>query len=177
MTGRFKPPGGQAPGGKRGHMTQEPPPSKEKLLENIRGSRAALEKALYGLTEAQLTAPNRQGAWSIKDILAHIAAWERLTVDRLHSALTGAPLAIPPIGTDEEIDAMNASVYAENRQKPLVEVRADFEAAHQEIYELVSSLDERFLHGPLPFEWAKDRPAWTLIAANTYWHYPDHSDL
>ena len=156
-------------------MTNFPPtPTKAELLANVRTGCAKLESLLEALTPEQLTQPNVQDDWSIKDMLAHIAAWERFTIARLEAMRDMAPLKIPPVTSDEQVDAMNARVYAENQARPLAEVMADFQATHQALYTLVESLDEAFLQGAVPFEWGEGRPIWGMVAANTYWHYPEH---
>ena len=59
------------------------PPTKSDLLAVIDSERTQLESLLKGLNDAQICKPGVEGPWSIKDILAHTAAWERLAFDRI----------------------------------------------------------------------------------------------
>ena len=76
------------------------PPTKSDLIEVIHTERTRLESLLEGLTDSQMTESGVESSWSIKDILAHIAAWERLAFDRIHAALSGKPLKFPLIKGD-----------------------------------------------------------------------------
>ena len=50
--------------------------SKQDFLARIRASRALLNEAISGLTEDQMTRDLVTPDWTVKDILAHIAAWQ-----------------------------------------------------------------------------------------------------
>ena len=152
------------------------PPTKSDLLEVIRTQRATLESLFGGLTDSQMTTPGVEAAWSIKDILAHIAAWERLATDRLHAALTGEPLKFPLIKGDADVDKFNAEVYAKNQGQPLPEVQHEYQAAHAVFMAQIESLEEDFLPKPLPFDWAGKLTAQVVISANTHWHYLEHAE-
>ena len=48
------------------------------LIQAIQAERARLEHNLSAISFTDMTLPGVVGIWSIKDILAHLAAWERL---------------------------------------------------------------------------------------------------
>ena len=50
--------------------------TRDEILEALHASRAQVEAALTGLTDAQLIEPGALGEWSVKDILSHLTAWE-----------------------------------------------------------------------------------------------------
>jgi hypothetical protein len=152
------------------------PPSKAALIDVIVTKRQALESLLEMLSDAQLIQPGVVADWSIKDILAHIAAWERLAQDRIHAALTGEPLKFPVISGDDFVDKFNAEVYENNKDVTLNEIQSEFRASHQEFMRQIESLDETFLPQKLPFDWAGDLTVQVLISSNTHWHYPEHQD-
>ena len=107
------------------------PPTKSDLLDVIRTERAQLEILFEGLTDSQMTKAGVDASWSIKDILAHIAAWERLAYDRIHAALSGEPLKFPLIKGDADVDKFNAGVYEKNKDQPLAKVMAEFHDSHR----------------------------------------------
>ena len=150
------------------------PPTKADLVVVISTERARFENILDGLSEAQMTLPGVEGFWSIKDILAHIAAWERLAYDRVHAAVSGEALKFPLIKGDDDVNAFNADVYKRNKSQPLVKIISEFHESHQEFSALIESLDEEFLSKPLPFDWAGKLTAQVVISANTHWHYLEH---
>jgi uncharacterized damage-inducible protein DinB len=50
--------------------------SKEQLLRDIYTERRWLEKNLFALSAEEMIQPGVNGIWSVKDILAHLVAWE-----------------------------------------------------------------------------------------------------
>lgn len=151
-----------------------PAPRKPVLLDHIYLARIQFEKLINSLTDLQLTTPGVQGTWSVKDMLAHLAAWEQLTLERLTSWLENRPLNFRAIKTDEDVEWMNEKVYLRNRVRSLADVREDFQLAHPRLMEKVEKLDKQVLEQDAPLGWANGRPLWQLIADNTYLHYAEH---
>lgn len=152
------------------------PSSKADLLTAIQSERARFESLIDDLDESQMTKTGVGASWSIKDILAHIAAWERLAQDRIHAALSGEPLKYPLISGDEAVDKFNADVYEKNKDRPLEDVAAEFHESYGEFIAQIEGLDDNFLTSPLPFDWAGKLTAQVLISANTHWHYNEHAE-
>ena len=152
------------------------PPTKSDLLAVIRTERARLKSLLVGLTASQKVEPGVEASWSIKDILAHIAAWERLAYDRIQAAVTGNPLKFPLIKGDADVDKFNAEVFEKNQKSSIAEVTAEFQDSHRDFISQIENLDEDFLSKPLPFDWAGKLTAQVVISANTHWHYVEHAE-
>ena len=150
------------------------PPTKPDLLAVVDTERERFESLLDGLTDSQMTESGVEAAWSIKDILAHIAAWERLAFDRIHAARTGEALKFPLIRGDTDVDAFNSQVYQKNKDLSLTDILAEFRASHRSFRSQIETLDDDFLTSPLPFDWAGKLTARVLISANTHWHYTEH---
>jgi putative acetyltransferase len=149
---------------------------KADLLEKIHAARKNFKTIMDGLTDVQLTTPGVEENWSIKDILAHLTAWERLTLERLIAGLEKKKLKFRPIQTDEDVEWMNARVYAINKDRPLADVLDDFRTGHAMLIDKIMSLDKLAIQDTTPVEWAGDRPVWSLIADNTYFHYAEHQE-
>src|SRR5438309_1481962 len=65
--------------------SERAPESKEELIRLIEDSHAELEGTIALLRHEQTTEPLLEGGWSVKDVLAHVAAWHDLTVARLEA--------------------------------------------------------------------------------------------
>ena len=152
------------------------PPSKKELLKAISVSWAELNEAINSVSKEQLTQPGVQGNWSVKDVMAHIAAWKRLAMDRIQAATTGESLKFPVIKGDDFVDTFNADIYQTHKDQPLDEVITEFHAAYNEFNAQIEALDEELLFQNLPFDWAGNLTYQVLISANTHWHYPEHID-
>lgn len=116
------------------------------------------------------------GGWELKDILAHISAWEWLTLARLEAARTGKAPDIPPVGTETEIDRVNARILEQARNRSFEEVQEDFTASHTALVAAIEACADQFLQAPLPEGWGRGRKVWEMLAANTIWHYPEHAE-
>lgn len=145
--------------------------NKAELLATIRAERAHWDDRLADIDERRMTEPGAAGQWSLKDVVAHIAAWERYMARRLEPVLRGET-DIPPestLDTDED----NARIYAAHRDEPLADVLAGARQAHQNLLGLVAALPESALAGTHWFATSGD-PLWESIAGNTYEHYREH---
>ena len=146
--------------------------TKRDLLEAIRKGRAEFEAALEGLTPEQMTAPGAMGEWSVQDILGHIAMWESRLVATLYALERGVPPQT--FHTQAEVDKVNAESYAEQRDRPLERVLADFHAVHAQLIKRLEAAKERDLTNPKRFEWMEGEPLEKLVAGDTFEHYAEH---
>ena len=89
-----------------------------------------------------------EGGWGVREVLAHIAAWEAEAVRRIPLLAQGA--------ADQEYDAdsFNAAAVAALGEQPLGQVRAGLEETHARLVTLLDSLDEgAFVPGGAAHEW------------------------
>jgi uncharacterized protein (TIGR03083 family) len=149
------------------------PRDKAELLTRIREARAALDRTVDRLGEAQLTTPGPDG-WSGKDHLAHLAAWE----GKIVAVMEGRP-AHEGLGLDEaayrgaNIDEINAHLHERDRDRPLPDVLAAFRRTHGRLLTALEALPEAELTRPYESADAGDVLA-DGIAGNTYEHYEEH---
>ena len=119
-----------------------------------------------------------ENEWSIKDILAHIIAWEQRLVLFLQRASDDySPSMLPSGKTWDEIDAINQQTYLENKDKPFVEILTLFQQSYEAVLATVEAISETDLMDPHRFSWREGEPLGKLVAANTYWHYEAHYNV
>jgi uncharacterized protein (TIGR03083 family) len=146
--------------------------TKQALLKRIQQERAAFEAACAGLTPEQMTAAGAMGEWSVKDILGHIAMWESRLVTILYSNERGVPPKM--LHGQASVDKVNAESFAEQRERPLDRVLADFHAVHTQLLKRLDSLTDRDLSDPKRFKWMEGEPLEKLVAGDTFEHYAEH---
>jgi hypothetical protein len=152
---------------------------KAAVLENIQKEHANLESILAPLSDEQICEATLEGKRSVKDILAHITAWERLCTGWLACALRGetpAPETLNLGATEEDVDRFNEQTFLENKDRSLPDVLADSRASYQQFLEKVQALSEEDLTEPHKFSWAEGRSLVPFIAANSYDHYQEHAE-
>jgi hypothetical protein len=73
---------------------------RRQLLKQLDKAWVAFNESYAGLSDAQLMAPGVTGAWSVRDILAHVTTWEEEALKHLLGGrhLTASPQA--PVSPD-----------------------------------------------------------------------------
>jgi hypothetical protein len=105
---------------------------KRELINNIQREREQLNAVLAQVPPARMTEPGIAGAWSAKDILAHLAVWSSRAVTLVFQAEHGAKLQLPTSSANDWAD-VNAKDHAEQKDRPLDRVMADFNAVHAQL--------------------------------------------
>ena len=147
---------------------------KTSILKEMSTSYAELEEILTSLDKTQYFTEGVIPGWSIKDILAHIASWHHRLLKWLDAAVHNEVPAISGPDSVEEMDALNAQFYQQNKALPLDAVLTDFRTTHQHIMDIVQAMPEEDLMSPHRFAWSKGEPLWQAIAGDTYEHYREH---
>lgn len=132
--------------------------SKRDFLDGVRSGRAALNIAISGLTEEQLTQEIVAGDWTVKDILAHVAAWQGEALRSAKRAERGEPGG-PEV--EESIDEWNRRRVEERRRLPLVDVIQEFNDTYDELVRCLEGFPED--GGPVgPQSWDPTGSLWWL---------------
>jgi uncharacterized damage-inducible protein DinB len=151
----------------------EQPEMTKQFIDLMCVEHAKWETILAMVPESQMDMPGPagDGEWSVKDILAHIAWYEREMAGAIEKhALVGSELwQLPP-------DQRNDVIFKENKDRPLNEIRDESRQVHDRLMQSLESLTEEDLHDAgrflgMPAEW---KP-WQVIATNTFEHYQHHT--
>ncbi len=147
--------------------------SKEQLLEKMRSGYATFSTLLSSLSEAQLTAPNVNDGWSIKDNIAHLSAWQRRQIARNQAVRDGVELPDPTPGMS--IDEINELYYQQNKDRALADVLDEFHETDRLLQESVEALTDEQLNSPIP--WLDGRTLAPYVAGDSYEHYEEHTEI
>jgi len=144
---------------------------KFQLLETLRRERADWEALLTQVDPAHMTRPGVAGAWSVKDVIAHVSWHEREMIGVLRArALVGSELW--NLATDER----NAAIFEANRERALDDVLTEAGQVFGELRAALEAWPEEDLSDPSRF---RDMPGdwipWQLIAGNSFEHYQQHA--
>jgi uncharacterized protein (TIGR03083 family) len=140
-------------------------------------SHQQLTTALRLLTEAEWHTPKVCGAWSVKDVIAHLASLEIVLVDVL-SALLDEDRPTPKLNIFRDtlaacgnhIDKYNRREVALRRRKSVDEVLAEYERAHaQAVRLLVQVPSAKYDHKEIFW-----RPDQALNLADLFAYYDRH---
>ncbi len=149
----------------------EVPMDRDRLLRLIRDTWNDFADRIAPLPDDQLVQPGAQGDWSVKDIMAHIAWWERRMLHWIDHGFGGDRPEPMDWG---DVDRVNAETYEVNRARPLADVRAEWQATHAAMDSRVASLSDDDVARADRFSFLEGEPLWIPIAHNTFDHYPRH---
>ena len=126
---------------------------------------AAFSERVDALRVEQVTTRLGEGAWTRKQMLAHITTWHELTTTRLLKfAETGEPVGLP---NDEHEDAINARTARSSEGRTSGEIVIAMTDSHRRLRRTVAALTDAQLA-------AHDGWASAVIAGNSFSHYEQH---
>jgi uncharacterized damage-inducible protein DinB len=144
------------------------------LTARLAAERAELFAVLLGLSEEQLTTAEPLPGWTIKDLLAHIAFWDGFHTNRMQMVLDGRIQEIMEIGDDDDMDALNAQLLAEQKEIPLEQAIAMLQKERSGFMQLLKRLSDLELQSQirLPWGWRTHMRVW---AKWRYQHDAEHA--
>jgi hypothetical protein len=126
---------------------------------------ATFSAKVRSIPPEQLPIPIGEGAWTRKQMLAHITAWHDLTSDRLGRFVeTGEPAELPG---DEAEDVINARIARSADGRTTGEVLYGIEDSYRRLRRAVARLSDEQVA-------ANDGWASAVIAGNSFDHYTEH---
>jgi uncharacterized damage-inducible protein DinB len=147
----------------------------KQLIQEFQQARATLLNAIAGLTEEDFLRPGAVGYWSVKDVLAHLTAWESELVTalvRIENKQKGAPHIVKI----DDIDEWNEEQYHQNAARPFDLVWEDFVGVGKHLVEAIHALDDNTLDNNRLFHWMEGEPLAYLIYENAIWHEQEHAE-
>ena len=153
--------------------------TKARFLEAMRAERRQWEEAIAAVGEERMTLPGFAGVWSVRDVVAHITAYERWLLDQLEAAARGEPAA-PSVLDDGDMEQCNQAAHELTRGLSLDEVMAEAQRAWGGLMAVAERASEEDLietsRAPefVRRRWGGDTPLWQGIANLTYEHYQEH---
>ncbi|HEY7126228.1 MAG TPA: DinB family protein [Ktedonobacterales bacterium] len=132
------------------------------VIESLTRSRHTLLETFAGLSNATLDQKGVVGEWSIKNVLAHVAAWEQTVTGFVPERLaTGAKPAIFAQMTDE--DTWNEKEVARHEHLTPQEQVQQLAAAREALLQLIRGLGDEALNRQHPWpEWKDTLAAYLL---------------
>ena len=140
---------------------------RQQLLKRLDQAWRAFKESYAGLSDSELLKPGVTGAWSVRDIIAHVTTWEEEALKHLPLVLMGER---PPrySVTYGGIDAFNALTTEQNKNLSLPDVFQHQEDVHHRLLELIEGVPEDQLAGDTRFR--------HRLRLDTYGHYPKHAN-
>ncbi len=114
---------------------------KSELLNRLQEEHQQWETLLDEIGPTRMDQPGVNGLWSVKDIVAHLAGWNRKLVASLQAAQRREPEPPPHWPTHlESDDDINAWIYESNRRCSVRDVLDESQHIHHELVAVIESL-------------------------------------
>ncbi len=148
--------------------------TKKEVIANYRADIARLLAAVAALGLERFDRPV-VGEWSAKDVLAHIAAWDRALARGMQELLAGRR---PEFASYVE-DEFNARTIEVSRHRSFADVLADVKQAHAALVEALEHVTDQQWGGGSAYTWDNGAPM-TIASVFDYrykgeTHYAGHA--
>ncbi|MGI8689221.1 MAG: ClbS/DfsB family four-helix bundle protein [Thermomicrobiales bacterium] len=142
------------------------PTTKAELVEQVCAMYAAVDEAIAPILPVQMDVPGVNGAWSVKDTLAHLTFWHRNLLARFHSIESSQP----PSDTAIDDDTWNRRCFDANRHRAPDDVMADLWRTQQAVLDAIEALPETIFFAA----GAHGGPLLHATDGSILGHYPEH---
>ena len=133
----------------------------DELVALTEASWARWLEALARVPPEALTRPGVCGAWSVSDLIGHVAAWDDVAVQKIGALAGTAPPAV------DDVDAFNAREAARRKDRAVDEQLAEMHRNHQR---LLGALEGASRASDDELQRVR---RW--IAGDTWEHYEEHA--
>lgn len=148
---------------------------RQMLAGQMSDGRERLIGSFEELSDEQLLQPGACEDWSVRDMLAHIAAWDRATTEAFRMMLAGERPHLLDL-EDDEIQAFNMEHHAQTLDRSFEEVRAELDASREEMLGLLREIDNAALFAPAPGDEHADLSIASCISVQVA-HDEEHADM
>jgi hypothetical protein len=152
---------------------------KDHILTALKEEFEAWEDLLARLTGEEITAPRFDLDWSVKDVIAHLWAWQQISIARMEGGLYDREPRFPAWivesveNWEEDSDKVNALTFEMQHQKSWPEIHQIWKVGFIQFIQLGGALSERDLLDGDKYPWLKGYSlAFILIAS--YDHHQEH---
>ncbi len=145
------------------------------LAGQLNDARERLVNSYAGLSEEEMLEPGPAGDWSVRDILAHIAAWDRAQTAAFRDMLKGE--RPPLLDLDlEGIEEFNREHHAATPDASLDEVITELFASREEMLTLLREVENAVMFAPAPGDESADLSIAACIAVSVG-HDEEHAEM
>jgi hypothetical protein len=148
------------------------PKTKQDLLDQTRQQYEKLQSYLAKVTPAQMTASGVVEHWSIKDVLAHLLAWQQMCLNWYRVGQRGETPATPSEQYNwRQIPELNRDIYEAHKDWPLDKVISSFDASHRAMLEAIAQMTESELFDKGVYAWTRSTTLGSYMTSATSSHY------
>ncbi len=152
---------------------------KEHILAALREEFENWENFLSELNEEQITEPRFDLDWSIKDVVAHLWAWQQISIARRQGGVQNREPDYPKWivesieNWEDDSDQVNALTFEIYHQKPWSEIYENWRSGFLRFLDLGNQMSERDLLDGDRYRWLNGYSLAFILVAS-YDHHQEH---
>lgn len=138
---------------------------KQKLLRVLERTYQEEQELVASLSEEERSAVSTYEQWSIKDAIAHIAAWKEKRGQSMAATSRGEPVPV-----ERDYEEVNAEIFEANQDRSWDDVLSYLQRAYDSLAERLETVPEADLVRTEASAEQHDRPLWRTIAGTGCTH-------
>lgn len=152
---------------------------KEHILAALQEQFERWNELLATLSEEQITAPCLDLDWSIKDVIAHLWAWQQISIARMQGGVKDREPEFPVWivnsieNWEDDADRVNALTFELNHEKPWSEIYQNWKTGFLRFLGSGNKVSERDLLDGNRYPWLKGYSLASILVAS-YDHHQEH---
>ena len=153
--------------------------NKSQLLAMLREELSRWEKVVGRLSQAQVLVPLTPSTFSVKDTLAHLMAWQQVSIARLDAAHLGKEPVFPDWTggsnpDDAQADVLNAWIQEAHRHQSWTRVHQSWRDGFFSFLELAEQISGADFADPRKHPWLSGYPLLSVLQGSYEHHHIDH---
>lgn len=137
---------------------------RDEAIQLLRSARKEFQDTINGLTEEDLVRAKAIDKWTLKDLLANIAAWDEELVRVLQTfTMPGESQYTYAISDRNNFAVWNEEQVAARRELPLDRVMSEFEIARRDLIQVVEGLTDPVLNRSRMTSWGRTATGFELV--------------
>lgn len=152
---------------------------KNHIIAALREQFERWEELLASMSEEQITRLHTLADWSTKHVIAHLWAWQQISVARMEAAREDREPQFPEWvaglhpNWEENANQTNAWVYENYYEKPWSEIYQNWREGFRQLLEVSEEIREIDLLDSGRYAWLEGYPLADILLA-TYDHHQEH---
>jgi hypothetical protein len=154
--------------------------SKHSLIARLRAAFDRWDQFLTSRTDEELVAPRLPGGWSTRDVIAHLMAWQQISIARLQAALKDEDPRLPswlggadPFYAEEHTAEFNARILELYHKESSSSVHRAWREGFLHLLESAEAIPEEKMVDPHRYPWLNGY-ALSVVLSGSSEHHEEH---
>jgi hypothetical protein len=150
------------------------------ILVMLREEHQRWEHLIAGMRDEQIVEPSLPAGLSLKDVIAHLWAWQQRSITRLEAArqnrlpdFTGWPKELDP-ESEEDLDAVNAWIYRMNHDRLWPDIYRDWREGFLRLIALGEALPDEDLRARCKYPGLEGYALYDVLLGSYNHHHLEH---